>query len=72
VRKQHNTDDTHFRCPFCDSPHVYFVRLLGEFYCPDCYHIIWREDLDPQKAEAEMEKQASSATTLPRGHKKSS
>jgi hypothetical protein len=48
------------------------VKFLGEFYCPDCHHIIWREDLDPQKAEAEMEKQASSATTLPRGHKKSS
>jgi hypothetical protein len=54
--KKPQRDESRMRCFYCDKTHIYFVGFIGEFYCPDCHRILWRDDIE--KAKKAVEKSA--------------
>ena len=45
MKKPQKDEAGRMHCFYCDKTHIYFVGFIGEFYCPDCHRILWREDL---------------------------
>jgi hypothetical protein len=68
MKKHQKNDDTHMRCPYCESTKLYFTPMVGYYYCPDCYRLIW-EWADEKNKPLEETESSPPATTKPRGSK---